>query len=343
MIQIPLISVIVPVYNVAAYLPRCLDSILAQTYKNLEIILVDDGSTDNSLEICQQYAQKDNRIKIIHQENKGLPGARNTGLNNMQGDFVAFVDSDDWIPPQAYSTLYDLHKRTGADVMWGSLLYSTTRGSRIPAHFHLPTNDQERLCLVDVLCTGNMLCVDKIYIASLFTQNLRFNERLTYSEDLDFILRLLQKANFVAFTKQTVYYYFMRPDSITHTPSLHKLSDDIHVWHKIYSFTKRKHVDKALVPITRMFVGVLCVFLMAVILYDKRGTYIYSFQQTRTWLRHHLKDILFNSPMGWPGKIFILFPLYFPRVAKWTFHLPWLYPFLHQQFNARIAPKSATL
>ena len=101
----PLISVIVPVYNVAEYLSRCVDSILAQSYENLQIILVDDGSTDDSGKICEEYAKKDARIQVIHQNNGGLSSARNAGLDLASGEYIGFVDSDDWIEPEMYAEM----------------------------------------------------------------------------------------------------------------------------------------------------------------------------------------------------------------------------------------------
>ena len=100
-----LVSVIVPVYNVEAYLGRCVDSILAQTYRNLEVILVDDGTKDNCDRICDDYAAGDPRIRVIHKENGGLSSARNAGIDIARGDFLEFVDSDDWIEPDAVESL----------------------------------------------------------------------------------------------------------------------------------------------------------------------------------------------------------------------------------------------
>lgn len=100
------ITVIVPVYNVENYLRKCLDSIISQTYKNIEIVVVNDGSTDASGEICKEFAEIDHRITYIEQENAGLSAARNTGLENMSGDYVTFVDSDDWIEQDYVETLY---------------------------------------------------------------------------------------------------------------------------------------------------------------------------------------------------------------------------------------------
>ena len=110
------ISVIIPVYNVEEYLPKCIESVRNQTYGNLEIILVDDGSTDRCSIICKQYAALDTRIKVIHKENGGLSDARNTGMEASSGDFLAFVDSDDWIDENMYEVLYSLISKYEADI-----------------------------------------------------------------------------------------------------------------------------------------------------------------------------------------------------------------------------------
>ena len=102
----PLLSVIIPVYKVEKYLRQCVDSVINQTYKNLEIILVDDGSPDNCGKICDEYAEKDKRVKVIHQLNKGLSGARNTGTEQASGEYIAFVDSDDWLDVHMYEDLF---------------------------------------------------------------------------------------------------------------------------------------------------------------------------------------------------------------------------------------------
>ena len=102
----PLISVIIPVYKVELYLRECIDSVLAQTYQNLEVILVDDGSPDQCGSICEQYAEKDNRVCVIHKENGGLSDARNAGIDVAKGEYIGFVDSDDWVAPDMYECLY---------------------------------------------------------------------------------------------------------------------------------------------------------------------------------------------------------------------------------------------
>ena len=123
-----LVSIVVPVYNAGRYLPRCLDSIAAQTYGDIEVILVDDGSTDSSGSICDRYCTRDGRFRVIHQENKWLAEARNAGLSAARGDYVYFVDSDDWIHPQAVETLLAAIGKTGCEVAFGDYLEAVDDG-----------------------------------------------------------------------------------------------------------------------------------------------------------------------------------------------------------------------
>lgn len=119
----PLVSVIIPVYNACSYLRRCLDSVMAQTYGQIEIILVNDGSGDSSGDICDEYAGKDGRIRVLHQSNRGLAAARNAGLDIACGHCIGFVDADDWIYPDMYETLVNLLEQTGADVSQCSFVF----------------------------------------------------------------------------------------------------------------------------------------------------------------------------------------------------------------------------
>lgn len=113
-----MISVIVPVYNVEEYLPTCIESILNQTYKDLEILLIDDGSTDNSGKICDKYAKEDGRCIVVHQPNKGVSEARNTGLKHATGEYISFIDGDDYIHPQMLEILYNEIKKTSSILQW---------------------------------------------------------------------------------------------------------------------------------------------------------------------------------------------------------------------------------
>ena len=118
-----LVTIIVPVYNAENELCRCVDSILAQSYKNLEIILIDDGSKDNSLEICSKYSRKDNRIKIFHKNNGGVSSARNFGLTEASGKYICFVDSDDWLDEQYVEALHEEILKNDSDIVIGGFSY----------------------------------------------------------------------------------------------------------------------------------------------------------------------------------------------------------------------------
>ena len=114
------VSIIIPVYNVEKYLPKCLESVLGQTYADLEIICVDDGTPDRSAAVILSYAEKDRRINLISQENQGLSGARNTGIGSATGKYIIFLDGDDWIEPETVETAVGMAEKNNADVvMWG--------------------------------------------------------------------------------------------------------------------------------------------------------------------------------------------------------------------------------
>lgn len=136
----PLISVVVPIYNVEKYLRKCIDSILSQSYANLEIILVDDGSPDNSGEICDEYANRDHRIKVIHKENGGLSSARNAGLDVCTGEYISFIDSDDFVSPYFIQALYSAAEKYDADVTTYNWYFSFSDENEV----HLDTLETTR-------------------------------------------------------------------------------------------------------------------------------------------------------------------------------------------------------
>ncbi len=210
-----LVSVIVPVYKVEQYLPRCLDSIINQTYQNLEIILIDDGSPDDSGKICDSYACKDNRIKVFHTENGGQAKARNHGLKIALGDFIAFVDSDDWCEPDMIETLVDRAVVTGAEICMAGFFREEPQGSVIISckeTTYYSTNEAQKALLYGEI---DNTVWNKIYIRSIFEEE-RFPEG-KYFEDLASIHHFLSHANVVDVIKKPVYHYFQREASTIHS------------------------------------------------------------------------------------------------------------------------------
>lgn len=214
------VSVIIPIYNIEKYLPECLESIINQTFKEIEIICVNDGSTDNSLEILKTYAQKDPRIKIINQENKGPSFARNNGLNNANGDYILFVDSDDWLHKSLVFKTYNNAITNNADIICFDCLNvynsSIVQNRRIPAFIRKNNKIlfyfEEHKDIAYINCTS----WSKLYKKEFLIKNkLKFPEEYKLAEDLIFWFELLIKNPKISLLNECLYYYRKRQNSLT--------------------------------------------------------------------------------------------------------------------------------
>lgn len=212
-----MISVIVPIYNVEQYLQRCVDSIIKQTYTNLEIILVDDESPDHCGEICDYYAHKDGRIKVIHQKNKGLSGARNAGIEIAKGRYIAFVDSDDYIEPNMYEVLYNDIKKYNAGLSICNRYYEFEDGRRVERYRQNGETNvysgKEAIIEMNNYSSFDMSAWDKLYKRELF-EKIRFPEG-KLSEDFFVMYKLLDMAQIVTFNPTHLYIYVQRNNSIS--------------------------------------------------------------------------------------------------------------------------------
>lgn len=215
--SLPLISIIVPVYNVRAYLRKCLDSICGQTYKNLEIVVVDDGSTDGSGEICDEYGQLDNRVKVIHQSNAGQSAARNKALSIAQGDFFGFVDSDDWIDKDMYEFLHNLIVESDADIAICSHYIEQQGKTRVRYSSGEKTvfsRDEAIRALVVDKRVRNYLW-DKLFKSKLFN-GICFPEKQIF-EDIAVSYLIFYKAKYVVIKYLPKYHYLQRDGSTMHS------------------------------------------------------------------------------------------------------------------------------
>ena len=216
-----MISVIVPVYKVEPYLKQCIDSIINQTIRDLEIILIDDGSPDACGIICDEYAKADKRIRVVHTENHGLSAARNLGRREAKGEYIGFVDSDDWIEPDMYEVLFEKAVESNADIC--------------ECNFWFGTTEMEYANLVDAVYRGdesldalfdNRICHvawNKIYKRELF-DSVSFPEGRNI-EDISIMHLLIDRANTVAVVSDKKYHYRQRKDSIKNTYSASNLID----------------------------------------------------------------------------------------------------------------------
>lgn len=210
------ISVIVPVYKVEKYLARCVDSIINQTYKNLEIILVDDGSPDNCGAICDEYAKRDERIKVIHKKNGGLSSARNAGLDIATGDYIAFVDSDDRLAPDAYENL--LKALDGKSDAIANFMYEREIESGETFPSVVPHKNDEIISAESYVSELMMHVGDVSACTKLFPRRVIGDLRFpigVLNEDLLFMLEISDRIKEIAFVGKVGYYYFVREQSIS--------------------------------------------------------------------------------------------------------------------------------
>lgn len=216
-----LISVIVPVYKVESFLERCVKSITSQTYHNLEIILIDDGSPDNCPKMCDEFKNADNRIKVIHKQNSGVSSARNDALKIASGKYVAFVDSDDWIEPNMYEEMVSCAEKEDADLVFcrvreayddgtfNNLVEENLDKIKNKEIKYLFCNARKGCRLANLISTPWRTLYKKEIV-----DGLKFNESLKYGEDLYFVLDAIEKSNKISVCDKYLYNYFKNTNSV---------------------------------------------------------------------------------------------------------------------------------
>ncbi len=243
-----LISIIVPIYNTEKYLHQCLDSILNQTYTNFEVLLVNDGSTDSSRMICQEYVERDSRFRYIEKDNGGVASARNLGLERSGGAYITFIDSDDWVESNHLEALLKGIKENNADIAVSKHKSFNTEDGLFyfPAYSNQNQNDlcikKKQICpFLELFPKLNSLTHDFACIASkLFkkslTQNLFLDEKLQQSEDLDYFFKLYLRAESVVYIDEVTYIYVQHGQNATHHPSETSALCDIKVHWNMLDF-----------------------------------------------------------------------------------------------------------
>ncbi len=229
------VSIIVPVYNVEKYLSECLESLISQTLSDIEIICINDGSEDSSVKILEEYAQKDKRIVVINQENSGLSAARNTGMRFANGEYIGFVDSDDWIDSDFYEKLYNSAKNNDADIVVASIIryrkcVQKYRVKYTNEKVYTDLQDKISACSVPRICyVWNKLYRKELIQDDLFTPNV-------YFEDVIWLPNIIKKANKVVTVDGTNYYYRVNNNSIVKKPSKKKQQDNYYAKKKMVEF-----------------------------------------------------------------------------------------------------------
>lgn len=241
----PLISVIVPVYRAEKYLERCVKSILNQTYKNLEVILVDGGSPDNCPALCDKFAEADRRVKVIHKQNGGVAEARNSGLDAVTGDYITFVDSDDYIDSVMYENMTAKVTEHNCDVVLCDCVKDSPDKSEVYTHnIRAGFYDEEQLkneYYPHLLMMENVEYPATISNCLCLFKNKpgipRYESGIRFSEDLLFGTMLMKQAESFYYMKgENYYHYFMNPDSATHNYASDKWNDYVKLHSKIKEY-----------------------------------------------------------------------------------------------------------
>lgn len=236
-----LISVIIPVYKVEKYINKCIDSIINQTYKNLEIILIDDGSPDNCAKICDEYAKLDERIKVIHKKNGGQSEARNIGLDIAQGKYIGFVDSDDYIKNDMFEVLYRNLIEFNADISITNIIEIKKRQEVIEKYNDIEIYDKTNI--IPMLLNNH---ITNYLYNKLYKKELWKDIRLPVGrilEDMDVMYRILERADRVVCTNRSAYYYLIREDSSISKINI-KLTNDLkEAVNKRYEYLKERRPE----------------------------------------------------------------------------------------------------
>lgn len=235
------ISVIIPVYNVEKYLKRCIESVINQTIKDLEIILVDDGSTDSSGRICDEYAKKDKRIKVIHKENGGLSDARNAGLDIARGYYISFVDSDDYIDNNMIEKLYYGCTKNNTDIAICDKILELENGKKFKEKMYNNSCELNQKETYENILLYSPSVWNKLFKRELFT-DIRFPKGKLY-EDIITTNKLIDKSNKTFYVEGTYYHYIQRQNSIVHKNfNINKL-DYINNAKELYEFILKRYPD----------------------------------------------------------------------------------------------------
>lgn len=309
----PLISIIIPAYNIENYIAKCLDSLLNQTYKNLEIIVVDDGSSDNTGKIVDEYAVKYENIRVIHKKNAGVSSARNLGIEVANGDYIGFVDGDDTVDEEMFKVLINNAIKYDADISHCG--YKMVFPSRIDYYYNtgILVEQDNQLGLKDLIM-GNRVepgLVNKLYKRELF-KKVRLNEKIRINEDLLVNYYLFKQSEKSIFYDKCMYSYRLRKNSAsTSKININKITDPVKVKKEIlddlgkesslYNVTYERYI-MALVSICRN------------IQIRKNKKYKYYIDDAKKNLKYEINNIIKNKVVSRKTKLMVIGNLYFSRI-----------------------------
>ena len=314
-----LVSIIIPIYNVEEFVEKCLKSVINQTYKNVEIILIDDGSKDNSKQICDNYAKIDNRIKVIHKKNEGVSKARNIGLDIAKGEYIAFVDADDYIEKNYIEELYNLSIETNADITICGVKDEDYAGNIFNESNEITKKLNREEMLKELLNEKYFfsVCWAKFYKKETIA-NIRFNENMKIAEDLEFLYKLLDNINVVYIdTVKKLYHFLFREGSATRQGFNENWNKEIKLCKNIINDVFEKYPDIQEYAVKRYFRVVMDCMINELKTFNNKTTINYlknKFLELKKQIQH-------NGLILKKQKIFFYIILINPFILKYIFDL----------------------
>ncbi|MBR4721098.1 MAG: glycosyltransferase [Clostridia bacterium] len=305
------LTVIVPVYNVENYIEDCLKSIAGQDYAPMEVLLVDDGSTDGSAKICEEMALKDDRFCVIHKKNGGLSGARNTGISLEDGEFISFIDSDDALLQQPYIFMIDVSKRHNADIVLMKCVSSDGDYDNVKYNENSSEQEMRVQTFFSKLCKDELTAAwDKLYRATLF-DNLRFDEKVL-NEDFLLLASMTKDKNLrVVSTDYEGYFYRIRNGSISHSGFSKSIFDAVINAYEVcktnvYDELKNDAVSHLFHRIFVFFIGMPKEYIKS-----ENEDYVFAREKLREY-----KGKIFFSKNSFRNKVVLMMFYYFPASTK---------------------------
>lgn len=336
------VSIIVPVYNVEKYLNRCISSLIVQSYSNIEILLINDGSKDKSLTICREYEKKDSRIRVFNKENEGLGLTRNYGINNAIGEYITFLDSDDYLTSDAIECMIEKADETDADVVVADMYYKN-EVMKCTFEERLYTNDEIKILLTHMM--GNYgtrqdamsyTATGKLFKKKLFDlKNVQFpSERILIWEDLAFSMDFYPLCNKVYILKKPVYYYCFNEGSLTHSYKPNKAE----LVMNMYSYMKNK-INKinlgndALYRLDTNFIGHIRTCIKLEVYYSNKNGFKNAINNIRSiCARKDVQILISNYPKSSFNKLQYIYNIFMNhQLIHMVYFLTWL-----QNQNKRI-------
>lgn len=309
------VSIIIPIYNTEKYLKKCLDSVIHQTYKNLEIILVNDGSTDGSGKVCSEYALKDDRIKLIHTENRGPSHARNKGLETATGEYIGFIDSDDYTDLKMFDVLLSKQKEYDADIVCCNVVLVDNKLNYLKPK--IPNGVVEKDLSVSLgvfeLSFGTFLC-NKLFKKHLFN-SFKLKEGYFY-EDYEATTRLLIVSKKTVYIDTNLYFYSrLNPNSTTNQFNLKLQTDAFEIAKEVYLLCKKEKLKKSTYLSLIRFLNSSIGLLRILYFYKLEEEQLERIKELKISFVKHLKTFLL-SQISLKGKILITIFLINPNILK---------------------------